>query len=244
MRAPAVLALSAVLGLVVTQSARAETVLVAAAANFMVAAERLAPLFAAASGHEVRYSFGSTGQLHAHIVQGAPFEVFLAADDERPPQVVAEGLGVDGTVFTYAIGQLALVSAEPGDAEAMLAAGEVRNLAIADPQTAPYGRAALEALSALGLSALYEGRIVTGENVTQALQFVESGSAELGFVAASQVKGRTGAWIVPAGLYRPIRQDAVLLAEGEDNPAARAYLEFLRSDEAIAVIEAAGYLVE
>lgn len=227
-------------------AARAETVLVAVAANFSAVAEDLAPLFTAATGHAVRHSFAATGQLYTQISQGAPFEVFLAADDERPARAVAEGLAVEGTVFTYAVGQLALygASVDPAGGEAVLAAGQVDHLAIADPETAPYGRAAVETLAALGLTELYAGRIVTGETVTQALQFVESGSAGLGFVAASQVQGKPGVWIVPAALHQPIRQDAVLLATGADNPAARAYLEFLRSDAAVAVITASGYAVE
>lgn len=226
--------------------ARAETVLVAVAANFMPVAEELAPVFTEVTGHTVRHSFGATGQLYTQITQGAPFEVFLAADDVRPARAVAEGLAVESTAFTYAVGQLALYggSVEPVNAEAVLAAGQVDHLAVADPETAPYGRAAVETLAALGLTELYAGKTVTGETITQALQFVESGSAELGFVAASQVRGRAGVWIVPADLHQPIRQDAVLLAAGADNPAARAYLEFLRSDAAVAVITDAGYAVE
>jgi molybdate transport system substrate-binding protein len=227
-------------------AARAETVLVAVAANFADVAEELAPLFSEATGHEVRHSFAATGQLYTQITQGAPFEVYLAADDERPARAVAEGLAVEGTVFTYAIGQLALYSTsiDLADATAVLQAGEVDHLAIADPETAPYGRAAMETLEALGLTELYAGKIVTGESITQALQFVASGSAELGLVAASQVQGKAGAWVVPPELHQPIRQDAVLLAAGADNPAARAYLAFLRSDAAVAMITAAGYAVE
>lgn len=172
--------------------------------------------------------------------------MLLAADDVRPARAVAEGLAVESTLFTYAVGRLALYgsSVEPADATAVLREGDVHHLAIADPETAPYGRAAVETLAALGLTELYAGKIVTGETITQALQFVESGSVELGFVAASQVRGKAGVWMVPAELYQPIRQDAVLLAAGADNPAARAYLEFLRSDAAVAVITAAGYAVE
>ncbi len=244
MKRRAALAVAVLMAVIAPRVARADTVLVAVAANFSAVAEELAPLFTAATGHEVRHSFGATGQLFTQITQGAPFEVFLSADAERPARAVADGLAVEGTVFTYAVGRLALYGLDAADAEGVLAAGQVHHLAIADPETAPYGRAAVETLAALGLTELYAGKLVTGESITQALQFVESGSAELGFVAASQVHGKAGAWMVPPDLHRPIRQDAVLLAAGADNPAARAYLEFLRSDAAVAVITAAGYAVE
>ncbi len=224
----------------------AESVSVAAAANFTKVAEELAPLFKAETGHDVIYSFGATGQLYTQITQGAPFEVLLAADDERPGRAVAEGFGVEGTVFTYAVGALALYSTslDLSDGKAVLEAGDFDKVAIADPAAAPYGRAALEAIAALGLTDAIRPRLVTGESITQALQFVESGNAELGFVAASQVVGRAGVWLVPAELYEPIRQDAVLLKVGQANPAARAFLDFLRSDAAVAVIEASGYVIE
>lgn len=233
-------------GLLLTTATQAETVSVAVAANFTKVAEELAPIFKAETGHDVSYSFGSTGQLYTQISQGAPFEVFLAADDERPGKAVAEGLGVDGTVFTYAIGALALYSTtlDLTDGKAVLDAGAFNKLAIADPAAAPYGRAATEAIAALGLTEAITPKLVTGENISQTLQFVESGNAELGFVAASQVVGKSSVWIVPAELFEPIRQDAVLLKTGEANPAATAYVDFLKSDAAVAVIKAAGYVVE
>lgn len=232
--------------LLLSPSAHAETVTVAVAANFTKVAEELAPIFADETGHAVVYSFGATGQLHAQATQGAPFEVLLAADDVRPAQAVAEGIGVAGTVFTYATGALALYSTslDLGDGEAVLKRGDFEKLAIADPETAPYGRAAVETLAALGLLDELTPRLVTGENISQTLQFIESGNAELGFVAASQVLGKPGVWLVPGALHEPIRQDAVLLKTGADNPAALAYLAFLRSDAAVAVIQAAGYAVE
>jgi molybdate transport system substrate-binding protein len=225
---------------------RAETVSVAVAANFTAVAEQLAPMFKAETGHEAIYSFGATGQLYTQISQGAPFEVLLAADDERPALAVTEGLAVEGTAFTYAIGGLALYSTslDLDDGEAVLRSGAFDKLAIADPETAPYGRAALEILAALDLTEVVTPKLVTGENISQTLQFVESGNAELGFVAASQAIGKTSVWLVPAEFYEPIRQDAVLLKTGQGNPAASAYLQFLRSDAALAVIEAAGYRVE
>lgn len=232
--------------LLLSVAVRAETVSVAVAANFTQAAEALALLFKAETGHDVTYSFGATGQLYAQIMQGAPFEVFLAADDVRPAQAVTEGFGVEGSVFTYAIGALALYSTsiDVADGKAVLEAGTFEKIAIADPATAPYGQAAIETIAALGLTDAIAPKLVTGENITQTLQFVASGNAELGFVAASQVAGKTGVWIVPSGLFDPIRQDAVLLKTGEANPAATAYVDFLKSDAAIGVIEAAGYVVE
>jgi len=233
------------LGLLLVPQAYADSTNVAVAANFTAVAEELAPLFKAETGHDVTYSFGATGQLYTQISQGAPFEVFLAADDERPTKAVADGFGVDGTVFTYAIGALALYSTvlDVTDGKAALE-GPFDKLAIADPATAPYGRAAVEALTALGLYEAVTPKLVTGENISQTLQFIESGNAELGFVAASQVIGKDSVWIVPADLYEPIRQDAVLLKTGAENPAALAYVEFLKGDTARTVIEAAGYVVE
>ena len=236
---------SVLLGLLLVPQAYAESTNVAVAANFTAVAEELAPLFKAETGHDVTYSFGATGQLYTQISQGAPFEVFLAADDERPTKAVADGFGADGTVFTYAIGALALYSTvvDLTDGKAVLE-GPFDKIAIADPATAPYGRAAVEALTALGLYEAITPKLVTGENISQTLQFIESGNAELGFVAASQVIGKDSVWVVPADLYEPIRQDAVLLKNGAENPAALAYVEFLKGDTARTVIEAAGYVVE
>ena len=227
-------------------AAHAGSVTVAVAANFTAVAEQLAPLFTAETGHDVSYSFGATGLLYTQISQGAPFEVLLAADAERPGRAVAEGFGVEGTVFTYAIGALALYSTslDLSDGKAVLEAGDFDKVAIADPATAPYGRAAQQTIEALGLTDAITPKLVTGENISQTLQFVESGNAELGFVAASQVVGKSGVWLVPADLHEPIRQDAVLLKAGEANPAATAFLDFLRSDAAVAVIEASGYVIE
>ena len=235
-----------VAALMLATAAHAETVHVAVAANFTAVAEDLAPLFTRATGHEVVYSFGATGLLYAQIVQGAPFAVFLAADAARPAQAVAEGFAVEGSAFTYAIGALAVYSTslDLTDGAAVLAAGQFDKLAIADPTTAPYGRAAIQTIEALALTGAITPKLVTGENISQALQFVESGNAELGFVAASQVFGKAGVWPVPDDLHEPIRQDAVLLKAGEANPAAAEFMDFLRSDAALAVIEASGYLVE
>jgi molybdate transport system substrate-binding protein len=233
-------------GLLLASAAHAETVNVAVAANFTKVAEELAPLFKAETGHDVTYSFGATGALYTQVTQGAPFEVFLSADDKRPAQAVTEGFGVDGTVFTYAIGALALYSTsiDLADGNVVLSGGDFDKVAIADPATAPYGKAATEAIAALGLTEAITPKLVTAENITQALQFVETGNAELGFVAASQVTGKASVWLVPADLYQPIRQDSVLLKTGEANPAATAFIDFLKGDEAVAVIEASGYVVK
>ncbi|KKC41070.1 molybdate ABC transporter substrate-binding protein [Devosia epidermidihirudinis] len=232
--------------LLLSTAAHADSVSVAVAANFTKVAEQLAPLFKAETGHDVVYSFGATGQLYTQISQGAPFEVLLAADDERPTKAVTEGLGVEGSVFTYAIGALALYSTslDLTDGEAVLKADAFHKIAIADPAAAPYGRAAVETIEKLGLTSAIEPKLVTGENITQTLQFVETNNAELGFVAASQVVGKSSVWIVPADLYEPIRQDAVLLTTGKDSDAAKAYVDFLKSETAVTVIKAAGYVVE
>lgn len=226
-------------------AATAAEVSVAVAANLTTVAEELAVAFRAKTGNELKLSFGSTGMLYAQIVQGAPFEVFLAADDKRPKKAVDEGLGVDGTVFTYAIGKVVLYSAsvDVSDGVAVLRAGDFQHIAIADPKSAPYGAAAVEAMTRLGVEAALVPELVVGESVAQTMLFVESGNAELGFVALSQVIGKSGGyqWLVPAELYTPIRQDAVLLKTGETSVAARAFLEFLRSGEAVAIIERAGY---
>ena len=238
--------LTMVLAGVMAAPAYADGVSVAVAANFTAVAEELAPLFKAETGHDVIYSFGATGLLYTQITQGAPFEVFLSADDTRPAQAVTEDFGVEGSVFTYAVGSLALYSTsiDLADGKAVLEAGDFDKVAVADPTTAPYGRAAQQAIEALGLTEAITPKLVTGENISQTLQFTESGNAELGFVAASQVIGKARVWIVPADLYEPIRQDAVLLKTGQANPAASAFLDFLQSDAAMAVIEASGYVVE
>ena len=224
--------------------ALAETAHVAVAANFTAAAEELEALFEANGEHQLELSFGATGQLYAQISQAAPFDVFLAADTARPERAIAEGFGVDGSFFVYAEGQLALYA--PGldvSGDDAVLKGDFEKLAIADPGAAPYGAAAVEALRALGLYGAIGPKLVMGENISQALQFVESGNAELGFVAASQVLDKADVWLVPADLHAPIAQGAVLLKQGADNAAARAFLDFLRSEEAVVVIEAAGYAV-
>ena len=222
----------------------AET-LVAVAANFTQPAEEIAAAFEASTGDSVVLSFGATGGLYTQITQGAPFTVFLAADDKRPAQAVAEGFGIDGTAFTYAVGKVVLYSPgiDVGDGEAVLRGNDFQHIAIADPKTAPYGTAAMQVLDALGLTDVVSAKFVTGENISQTQQFVESGNAELGFVALSQVIGKpaTQTWTVPTELYSPIQQDAVLLKMGENDPVARAFIEFLKGETARAIIERYGY---
>ena len=229
--------------------AHADEVQVAVAANFTGPMQVIAPLFERDTGHKAVLSFGATGKFYAQIVNGAPFEVLLAADDETPAKLVKEGQAVAGSPFTYAIGTLVLWSANPalvdGKGE-VLKTGNFRHLAIANPKTAPYGAAAVEALNKLGLLAGLQPRFVQGENISQTQQFIVTGNAELGFIALSQVikDGKIGAgsaWTVPANLYEPIRQDALLLAKGKDKPAATALLAYLNGDKARAVIKAFGY---
>jgi len=227
-------------------AAEADATRVAVAANLADAAREIAAGFHAATGHEAVLSFGATGQLYTQITQGAPFDVFLAADAERPARAVEAGLGVRGSIFTYAVGQLVLYSADADlvAGPATLAAGKFRKIAIANPETAPYGLAALQVLQALGVHDALKARIVQGQTIAQAFQFVETGNAELGFVALGQIAGvEVGSrWIVPQAYYQPIRQDAVLLKTGEGNPAAIAFLEFLKGEEAAAIVERHGYV--
>ncbi|WP_421758759.1 molybdate ABC transporter substrate-binding protein [Devosia sp.] len=228
----------------VVQASAAE-VSVAVAANFTKPAEEIGAAFTAETGDSVTFSFGATGALYTQISQGAPFEVFLSADNKRPKLSVTEGFGVEGTVFTYAVGKVVLYA--PGldmtDGAAVLAANGFQHIAIADPKTAPYGAAAEEVIGKLGLAEALAPKVVTGENISQALQFVDSGNAELGFVALSQVidKPASQVWRVPAEDYTPILQDAVLLKTGEGDPAAKAFVEFLKSDAAKVIIEKYGY---
>ncbi|WP_293995642.1 molybdate ABC transporter substrate-binding protein [Sphaerotilus sp.] len=241
--------LALVLGLAGSAGAHADEVLVAVAANFAAPMARLADDFKASTGHTLKLASGATGKFYSQIVAGGPFEVLLSADDETPQRLIREGHAVAGSAFTYAVGQLVLWSATPGlvDAQgAVLASGRFQKLAIANPKTAPYGRAAMEVLAARGLTAVLSPKLVTGESVAQAYQFVATGNAELGFVALSQVsvpgKALVGSmWRVPAALHTPIRQDAVLLKAGAGKPAAAALLQWLRSEPVQAVIRSYGY---
>ncbi|OIQ69163.1 molybdate-binding periplasmic protein precursor [mine drainage metagenome] len=230
-------------------SANADEIQVAVAANFIAPMKLIAADFEKASGHRAALSFGATGKFYAQIRNGAPFDVLLAADDETPAKLEKEGFGVSGSRFTYAIGKLVLWSARPGYVDArgdVLKTGGFTHIALANPKLAPYGAAAIEVMTKLGLLSALESRFVQGENIAQTYQFVSTGNAELGFVALSQVyedgKLKSGSgWILPASMHSPIRQDAVLLSRGKDNPAAAALLQYLKTDKAKAVIRAYGY---
>lgn len=229
--------------------AHADEVKVAVAANFSAPMQKIAADFEKATGHKAVLSTGATGAFYAQIKNGAPFEVLLAADGETPAKLENEGLAVKGRRFTYAIGKLVLWSSKPGFVDPqgeVLKKGSFDKLALANPKTAPYGLAAIEALKKLGLAEAVQPKLVQGETITQAYQFVASGNAELGFVALSLIWkdgaiASGSAWMVPTDLYSPIRQDAVLLSKGASQPAAQALLQYLRSDAARAVIKAYGY---
>lgn len=230
-------------------AAQGGEVQVAVAANFTAPMAAIADAFTAATGHRVLVSSGSTGVLFAQIRQGAPFDILLAADQVSPARLEREGLAVSGTRRTYAVGRLMLWSARPDlvdDRGEVLRTGAFRHLAIADPDLAPYGAAAAEVLTALQLDTALAPRLVIGQNVTQAFQFVATGSAELGFIARAEVwrDGRltTGSgWLVPAVLHHPLRQDAALLKRAQGNPAAAELLRFLGEPAAIAIMASFGY---
>jgi molybdate transport system substrate-binding protein len=240
--------LAAAVGLVVALAAgdaAAGQTNVAVAANFTDAVKEIAAAFKKSSGHDAVLSFGSTGQLYTQITQDAPFQIFLAADAARPKKAVDEGLGIADSRFTYAIGKLVLWSKTPGlvKGEETLRKGAFTKLSIANPTAAPYGAAAVETLQALELYDGLKPKIVQGNNISQTFQFVDTGNAELGFIALSQLAGNDAGsrWLVPQNLYKPIRQDAVLLKKGAGNAAATAFMSFLKGPEAKAIIEKYGY---
>jgi molybdate transport system substrate-binding protein len=219
----------------------------AAQTNVAVAANFTEP-FKAKTGHEAVLSFGASGQFYTQITQGAPFQVLLSADDARPKRLTDDGLAVPGSRFTYAIGKLVLWSKTPNlvKGEETLKAAAFAKLSICNPIAAPYGAAAIEAMRALKIYETLQPKLVEGATITQAYQFVETGNAELGFVALSQLTGpETGSrWVVPQDLYAPIRQDAVLLKSGADNEAATGFIAFLRGPEARIIIEKYGYVLD
>ena len=226
----------------------AEQALVAVAANFVPPFREIAVEFEKASGHTVQVAAGSSGAFFTQIKNGAPFDVFFSADSERPRLLEEEGLGVKGSRFTYAIGRLVLWSPDPDlvKGEETLRSGKFKHLAIADPKNAPYGVAAKQAMQKLGVWETIQPRLVLGESLGQTIGFVESGNAELGFLALSQVmdpkiKGRGHHWDVPSDLHEPIQQDVVLLAKGKDNPAAKALMDFIGGPQGKAIIERYGY---
>lgn len=230
--------------------AAAADVQVAVAANFAAPMKAIAADFERSTGHRAVLSFGASGRFYAQIAAGAPFELLISADAQVPERLVAQGLAQADTRRTYALGRLVLWSTDAGridDQARVLRDPSVRRLALANPKFAPYGAAAQQALRALGLETAWQGRLVVGESVAQAHQFVASGNAEIGFVAWSQVMGEGGrpvagsAWPVPETLHAPIRQDMVMLAAGRGHPAARALLDHLHSPSALAIIVRHGY---
>ena len=241
--------LSFLLVLSLASPAEAAEINVAVAANFTAPMTAIAAEFAKNTGHQARLSFGSTGKFYAQIRNGAPFQAFLSADDETPARLESEGLTVPGSRFTYAIGNLVLWSAQPSYVDAkgdVLKKGQFNKLALANPKLAPYGKAAVEVLTGMGLLDPLAPKFVQGENIAQTWQFVSTGNADLGFVALSQVmkdgKIASGsAWIVPGKLHTPIRQDAVILSAGKGNAAAEALMKYLKGDKAKAIIRSYGY---
>ncbi len=237
-------ALGALLSLLAAPAGAGQTH-VAVAANFTEPAKEIAAVFKQRTGHEAVLIFGASGAFYTQITHDAPFQVFLSADAERPKAVVDAGLAVPGSLFTYAIGKLALWSKvlDVTKGEETLKAGAFSKLAIANPVAAPYGTAAVETMKALGVYDALKPKIVQGNSIAQAFQFVDTKNAELGFVALSEIAGATtgSSWLVPPNLYAPIRQDAVLLNKGAGDEASIAFLAFLKGPEARAIIEKFGY---
>ncbi|WP_421867317.1 molybdate ABC transporter substrate-binding protein [Motiliproteus sp.] len=247
MSSPRVLLLLGCWLLLLSPTGQADTLRIAVASNFSDAIRPLARQFEADSGHRIQLIFGSTGKHYAQILNGAPFDAFLAADSRRPELLEQQGRTVAGSRFTYAIGQLALWSPDPngGDLQQQLKLTQFRHLAIANPKLAPYGRAAWQLLDKLGLQQSLRGKLVRGENIGQTFHFVSSGNAELGLVALSQITdpqqpipGRH--WLVAPSLYEPIVQQAVQL---QRSPAIDAFMNYLRSDSVIELIRQHGYAI-
>lgn len=241
--------LSCVLGCLCTSLARAEQVHVAVASNFAGAMSRIVTVFEEQTGHTVTVSTGSSGRIYAQVLKGAPYQLFFSADRDKPAALEREGFTVPGSRFTYAVGALVLWSTKSGfvgDGVSRLQSGKFNKLALANPQLAPYGAAAVAVLEHLGLVEATRPNWVRGENIAHTFQYVSTGNADLGFVALSQVRALDdpapgSTWRVPADLYPPIRQDAVLLKRGHDNPAASAFLAFIRGEAAREIIHSLGY---
>lgn len=228
---------------------QAENIKVAVASNFLIPAQEIAQLFETETGHQIKISSGSSGKFFAQIQNGAPFQVLLSADTHIPASLLKAGLAIPATQITYAIGRLALWSSNPQrvtGSDHILAGNDFKKIAIANPEVAPYGRAAIETLEKTGLYPRIQKKVVWGENIAQTYQFVMSGNAELGFVSVSQIM-RDGklihgsAWMVPDSMHSPILQDAILLSGARDSKAARDFLNYLTSDKVKAVIRNYGY---
>ena len=232
-----------------TGAAHAETISVAVASNFTAPMQKIAAQFEKDTGHKAELSFGATGKFYAQISNGAPFGILLAADDKTPAKIAQEGKGDAASRFTYSIGKLVLWSKQDGYVDAngeVLKTGKFQHVAIANPKLAPYGLAAEQTLTKLNLLDAIKPKFVQGENIGQTYQFAATGNAELSFVALSQVmedgKIKSGsAWVVPAEMHEPIRQDAIVLNNAKDNVAAKALMDYLKGDKARAIITAYGY---
>jgi molybdate transport system substrate-binding protein len=235
--------------LLLSLASRADEIHLAVAANFTAPMKEIATAFEQATGHKAILAFGATGKFYAQIKNGAPFDILLSADDQTPTRLAKEGAAFAQSQFTYAKGKLVLWSAKEGVVDSqgeVLKSGEFDHIAIASPKLAPYGAAAIEAMKALGVHDRLAPKFVTAENIGQTYQFVKSGNALIGFVALSQVtKGNRitegSAWVVPATLYPPIKQDAILLILGKDKPAAQTLMKFLRGEPAMKIIKSYGY---
>ena len=234
---------------IVAGSASAAPLSVAVASNFTAPMQEIAQVFEKKTGHTLALSFGSTGKFYAQIRQAAPFEVLFAADAATPARIGQEGLGVEASRLTYAIGTLVLWSPQPGlidDGPEVLTSERFARLAIANPDLAPYGAAARQTLEHLGLFDKLQSRFVMGSNISQTYQFVATRNAQLGLVALSQVYagGRIkegSAWIVPSSYHQAIRQDAIILNPGKTNPVAGELMQFMQSELAQKIIESYGY---
>lgn len=231
-------------------SLRAEEAMVAVAANFSAPMQQIAALFQKETGHQIKLSFGASGGIYAQIKNGAPFDLFLSADQLTPQKLEAEGLGVPNSRFTYATGQLVLWSKQEGLVDAkghVLQNKSIQRIALANPKLAPYGAAAIETMTNLGLLKELQSKLVQGDNIAQTYQFVSTQNAQIGFVALSQVFANGNitsgsAWIVPGNLHQPIQQDVILLRKGQDNKAATALLLYLKGEQAKKIMKSFGYL--
>lgn len=231
-----------------SSTVQAEEVHIAAASNFANTIKKISKAFENKEKINTKIAFASSGKHYAQIRHGAPFDVFLSADQSKPQALIDKGLAAPHSLFTYAIGTLVAVSRSPNsvDVEEQLRNGDFTKLALANPKLAPYGAAALEVLQYLELDKSSRGRWVMGENIAQTHQFLHSGNADIGFIALSQLQSdpallNASHWIIPEHLYTPIKQDAVLLKSAMNNPAAVKFYQFLQSAEATAIISQDGY---
>jgi molybdate transport system substrate-binding protein len=232
-----------ILVLLCSSQLHAEEIYVAVAANFTATSKAITEIFEKATGHQVKLSFGATGKFYAQIMNGAPFQVFLAADAIHPQKLSQNGEGIADTLFTYATGKLVLWSLQENP-EKIFKNQQFTKLAIANPETAPYGTAAVEALKNMKLWESVESKIVKGDNISQTQQFIATGNAEIGFISLAQATQSGHLWEVPQELYTPLRQQAILLKKGAESPAAKAFLEFLKTPPATSLITKAGYTLD